>query len=117
MRRKPIQFRKLRNGVWRERGQWTPTYVLQQQHAPGSEYQHYALDANGKLVYAGVTRHNHMNQAQANQIHRVWRRWRSEYDNVFTGVGREYPARHIPSVKTLIVFPIDRPNQQQSFVI
>lgn len=118
MRKRRIGFKRIKQGLWRERGKWTPTYAFDQQHADGVEYQHYGLDANGKLVYAGVTRHERMNQAQANQIHRVWRRWRHEYDTVFDGVGRDYPAKHhvlMPS--TLVVFPIDNPNQQERFAI
>jgi hypothetical protein len=117
MRRKPVQFRRLRNGVWKQRGEWTPVYVLDQQRATGDEYQHYAVDADGKVVYAGVTRHEHVGQAQANQIHRVWRRWRREYDGVFDGVGREYPARHCQPVVRIVIHPIGNPNTQQSFCV
>jgi hypothetical protein len=117
MRKERKQLRT-RNGIWVERGQWEPTYVLNQQQAQGIEYQHYMFDANGNLACAGVTRHDHMNQAQANQIFKVWLRWRLEYDNTFNK-GRDYPAKHSAPytcpVTMLVVAPIDQPFQQQSF--
>lgn len=117
MRHRRNEYKRIKGGIWKARGIWMPVYVYDQQHAQGEEFQHYAMDSNGKLVYAGITRHSHMNQAQANQIHRVWRRWRNEYDTQFDGVEREYPARHIEMPVTMIVFPIDKPEMQERYAI
>jgi len=115
MRQQSKQYRKLAHGIWKDRGNWTPTYVLNQQHAEGSEYQHFMLDANGKLVCAGVTRHTHMNQAQANQIFRVWRRWRNEYDTLFGG--QPNPKWVTGAPICLIVHPIGDHTQQESYAL
>jgi hypothetical protein len=114
MRRKTIQFKRLRNGVWKTRGQWTPTYVLEQQHGQGIEYQHYMVSANGKLVCAGVTRHEHINRAIARQIFRVWMRWRAEY---ITNNPGNYPLTTCPIPTTIQIFPISNPEQMECFVV
>lgn len=108
---------KTRNGIWVARGEWTPTYVINQQKQDGIEYQTYAVDAEGKCVHAGVTHHEHMNRAIAKQIQAVWLRWRNEYDNIFTGKGQDYPAKHVNRVTTLYVFPVDHPEQQEVFAV
>jgi len=115
MRRKQQCFRRTRNGVWLSRGKWEPAYLLNGES--GTEYQHAGFDANGKLVYAGVTRHDHVNRAIARQIHRVWARWRNEYDNVFDGKGRDYPARYSPVVTTLVLYPVNAPQQAERFAV
>jgi hypothetical protein len=112
-----------RKGIWLERGDWTPVYAYNQQSGymqpgqpkpSGIEYQHYMFSGDGQIVCAGVTRHEHINQAIANQIFRVWARWRSEYDARTTG---DYPARHCAPVTTLVVFPVDAPNDKQQFEV
>ena len=116
MRRKQQYFRRTRNGLWLSRGKWEPSY-LDGRDGQGIEYQHYGCDATGTLVYAGVTRHEHSNRAIARQIHRVWARWRHEYDNIFDGKGRDYPARYSPKVVTLVLLPVDRSQPAQSFTV
>jgi hypothetical protein len=104
----------LRHGVWLRRGDWQPVYAIEQQKQTGAEYQHYAYDADHKLVCAGVTRHERMNQAIANQITRVWRCWRREY--VARNPGN-YPTATSGDIRLLLVFPIDDPKAQQWFYV
>jgi hypothetical protein len=116
MRRKFNGIAKMPKAVWKSRGDWTPVYVNEQQHNDGIEFQHYIMSADNRLICAGVTRHKRMNRAQANQIFRVWRRWRTEYDTRFDGAGRDYPAKHYPTAAdaaTILVFPIDNPEQKE----
>lgn len=126
MRRKLKVIAKLpKNTVWVSRERFEPTYVRQQQTQAGIEYQHYGIGRDGKLVFAGVTRHAENTQATANQIVRVWRRWRWEYDQVFGNPRETYPAKQMYStqaelralVTRLIVFPIDRPKEQEAYQV
>ena len=107
---------RIRGGIITHRA-WTPTYVLNQQRQSGIEYQSYGLDADGKVVYAGVTRHEGMNRAIGRQIHRVWARWRKEYDSQPENVTRDYPAKHCPEVTRLVVFPVGSPEMAQTFEV
>jgi hypothetical protein len=91
------------------------TYATQYHHSAGDEYQTYAMDANGKLVHAGVSRHTAMDETTAWQIQRLWERWRNEYDNLPENVARDYPAKNCPRVTSIMVFPIDSPKLAQTF--
>lgn len=126
MRRKQHSIAKLpKNTLWVQRGKFVPTYAVQQQIQTGVEYQHYGIGADNKLVFAGVTRHSENSQATANQIVRVWRRWRWEYDRVFGNPREQYPAKEMYStqaelralVQTLVVFPISNPEQAVTYVV
>jgi hypothetical protein len=92
-----------------EQGDWTPIWMFEFQHRDGQEYQSYGIDAEGKIVHAGVTRHTHMDAAEARKVQRTWVRWRREYN---ANVPGDYPARNVHTVSELIVFPIDNPDQQ-----
>jgi len=112
MKRKQNCYKRIKTGVWQTRGEWLPVYVVEQQKQVGDEYQHYAYDADNRLVCAGVTRHERMNQAIANQVARVWRRWRKEYVERHPG---NYPTATANAIAKLFVFPIDNPNQGEWF--
>ncbi len=112
MKRKQQGYKRIKHGMWATRGEWIPTYVVEQQKQTGEEYQHYAYDACNKLVCAGVTRHERMNQAVANQVARVWRRWRKEYVERYPG---SYPTATAGSIAKLMMFPVDSPNQGEWF--
>jgi hypothetical protein len=126
MRRK-LKFvaRLPKSTLWLSHGQWHPTYVIQQQKQTGTEYQHYGIGTDGKLVFAGVTRHSENSQATANQIIRVWRRWRWEYDRVFGNPKDTYPAKQMYStqeelrrlVARITVFPIDSPQEAITYEV
>ena len=115
MRKRIRPYRRLRNGIWKERGQFDFVYAQEQQKQVGIEYQHYGVSADNKLVFAGVTRHDHLNQAIANQVFRVWARWRREYDA--QRPSEDYPAKHAPAVVTLTMFPVNNPEMAQTFVV
>jgi len=103
---------KIKRGTWdRDRGTWVPVYYHNFQSQPGLEVQSYAFGDDGKTVHAGVSRHTHINQAVANQIQRIWERWRREYRREVT------PLRDDPRVVRLVLFPVDQPEKAQSFTI
>ena len=112
MRRKAQYFKKTRNGVWSRRGEWMPTYVFNQQNQAGAEYQHYMYGPDNQPLCAGVTRHERMNRAVANQIVRVWRRWRDEYVAQNPGNYPTAQEAHIP-VARIAVFPVGDHNAIQ----
>lgn len=125
--RRKLQFiaRLPKSTLWVGHGNWHPTYAVNQQKQCGVEYQHYGIGADGKLVFAGVTRHTENSQATANQIIRVWRRWRWEYDHTFGNPKETYPAKEAYStqeelrrlVSRLTVFPVDRPNEAITYSV
>lgn len=97
---------RIKRGVWTKRGDWQPTYVYDQQHQTGRQYQHYMYAADGKPLCAGVTRHQRMNRAVAKQIVRVWERWRKEY--VARNPGNYPTAQQIAiPVARIAVFPVN----------
>ncbi len=112
MRRKPQHIARIKRGVWLRHGDWTPTYAQQQHEQQGIEIQHFACDAQGKVVYAGVTRHERINRATARQIHCVWLRWRQEYATLGNGNPRpDNPVTH------LVLFPVDSPELTETFYV
>lgn len=105
-------YRKMGQGIWKARGEWTPVYAIEQQKQAGAEYQHYMYAADGTPVCAGVTRHDHMNSAIAAQIFRVWLRWRAEYISHNPG---NYPLAVCPMPASLVAFPVNDPSKKQVF--
>ncbi len=114
MRRERIPKNRRIPGGIRCGGDWEPLYVRQQQNQAGEPYQHYMYGPNGEGLCAGVTQHPRMNRATANQIRRVWERWRREYIAQRPG---DYPTAQKVSIPVarVVVFPLDQPKRVQAF--
>ena len=106
---------RVRNGTRSGNVQWEATYVREQQNQPGDPYQHYAYASDGTPLCAGVTRHERMNQAVANQIRHVWERWRKEYLAEHTPGDFPLKQKATMRVASLVVFPIDSPELAKTF--
>ena len=107
MKRQKFQgFKKLSTAIWKSRGEMYPVFVdiHNNRNGAGIDYQHFACDASGKLLCAGVSRHERMNRAIANQIVKVWYRWAKEY--------RNHSER---KVALLIVHPSGNSGNQERF--
>lgn len=113
-RRNPKHIR-IAGGILNREGfpKWEPTYAYLGRGTSLPEYQTFGLDVAGGLVWAGVSRHSHVNQAIANQIARTWKRTRREYVSV---AGADpIQAEGVERLARLVIFPIDAPAERQEF--
>ena len=84
---------------------------------PWRQFQIYALDASGQLVWAAPHNAPRASLKIARKIQRHHAHWRYEYDHRRENIRRDYPAKHDKRVARILFVPIEGPKPAVQFDI